>query len=171
MEFLERERERERYHNQFRATCADIKEVKTRIRKVWRNRKRNQFLLLHDNVREHTILRTREATATMEWTVFSHPPYSPDLTPFDFQLFRTLKDANRGRPFADDELKYNMREELRRFKKSFTHTASQSVLVMKETLWKNDLKFCEDCTHHKSKFNYKFNHTVQKKDLFSYSLL
>jgi hypothetical protein len=84
----------------------------------------NQFLLLHDNARQHTSLRTWEATATMEWTVFSHLPYCLDLTPSDFQLFRTLKDANRGRPFAEDELKYSMREEFRRFKKSVLHTAS-----------------------------------------------
>ena len=48
----------------------------------------------------------------MEWTVFSHPPYSLDLTPSDIQLFRTLKDAIRRGRFADDELKYSMREEL-----------------------------------------------------------
>ena len=79
----------------------------------------NQFLLLHDNTREQTSLSTSEAITTMEWTVLSHPPYCPDLTPSDFQLFRALKDAIRGRPFAEDELKYSIREELRRFKKEF----------------------------------------------------
>jgi DNA-binding response OmpR family regulator len=94
-----------------------VKEVEERVRKV--RRRRNQFPLLHDNARQHTGLRTTEATATMERTVFSHPPYSLDLTPSDFQLFRTLKDAIRGRPSAEDELKHSTREELRRFKKEF----------------------------------------------------
>lgn len=87
-----------RYHNQFRATCADTQEVKTRIRRIRRNRKMNQFLLLHDNARQHTSLRTTEAITTKQWTVFSHFPYSPGLTPSQFQLFRTLKDAIRGSP-------------------------------------------------------------------------
>jgi hypothetical protein len=30
-----------------------------------------------------------------------HPPYSPDLAPSDFHLFGPLKDALRGRRFAD----------------------------------------------------------------------
>jgi hypothetical protein len=64
----------QRCHNQITATCADIQEVKTRIRRVRRNGKMNQFLLLHDKARQYTSLRTREATATKEWTVFSHPP-------------------------------------------------------------------------------------------------
>jgi hypothetical protein len=68
---------------------------------------------------DSTLSAHKGATATMEWTVFFHPPYSLDLTPSDFQLFLTLKDAIRGRRFAEDELKYSMREELRRLKKEF----------------------------------------------------
>jgi len=109
----------------------------------------------------------------MEWTVFSHPPYSPDLTPSDFKLLRTLKDEIRGPPFADDEVKYSMREKLRRFKKkSFTHTASQSILIMKETLWKNNLSFVKDVPM--IQVNLIINSIIayeKKEALFSYSLL
>jgi len=31
------------------------------------------------------------------------PPYSPDLSPSDFHLFGSLKDALRGTRFEDDE--------------------------------------------------------------------
>jgi hypothetical protein len=64
----------------------------------------------------------------MERNVFSHPPYSPDLTPSDFQLFRTLKNAKREGTFADDELKYSTHEELRHFKKeSYAYSVSKCV--------------------------------------------
>ena len=36
------------------------------------------------------------------WTVLPHPPYSPDLAPFDFHLFVPLKDGLRGQRFPDD---------------------------------------------------------------------
>jgi histone-lysine N-methyltransferase SETMAR len=85
--------------------------------------KMKQVLLLHDNARPHTSLLTREATATMGWAVPPHPPYSPDLEPSDFHLYGPLKDALRGRRFADDdELKHSVREELRHFSKEFYST-------------------------------------------------
>ena len=35
----------------------------------------------------------------------NHPPYSPDLAPSDYNLFRNLKSHLRGTSFWDDELK------------------------------------------------------------------
>jgi histone-lysine N-methyltransferase SETMAR len=94
-----------------------VKKLKQLIRRVRPNRKKEQ-VLLHDKARRHTSMLTREATATMWWTVLRHPPYSPDLAPCDFHLFGPLTDALRGRLFADiDDLKYKVREELRRFSK------------------------------------------------------
>jgi histone-lysine N-methyltransferase SETMAR len=64
----------------------------------------------------------------MGWTVLPHPPYSPDLAPSDFHLFGPLKDALRGRRFADDEeLKHSMPEELRHFSKDFYVTSIQRL--------------------------------------------
>ena len=61
-------------------------------------------------------------------TVLSHLPYSPDLTPYDFHLFGPLKDALRGRRFADiDDLKYSVHEELRRFSKELYATGLQHL--------------------------------------------
>lgn len=33
----------------------------------------------------------------------NHPPYSPDLAPSDYYLFRNLKSHLRGKRFEDDE--------------------------------------------------------------------
>jgi histone-lysine N-methyltransferase SETMAR len=62
-----------------------------------------KVLLHHDNARPHTSLRTREAITKLQWTVLSHPPYSPDLAPSDYHLFGPLKDAICGKRFEDDE--------------------------------------------------------------------
>jgi histone-lysine N-methyltransferase SETMAR len=84
--------------------------------------------------RTPTNLRTREAIATMRWTVLPHRPFYPDLAPSDFHLIGPLKDALRGRRFADDdELKHSVREELRRLSKEFYATGIQRLTQR----WKN----------------------------------
>ena len=53
----------------------------------------SQVLLQHDSARPHTSLCTREAVATIVWTVLPYPPYNPDIAPSDFHLLGRLKDA------------------------------------------------------------------------------
>jgi histone-lysine N-methyltransferase SETMAR len=39
----------------------------------------------------------------MHWKVLPHPPYSPDLSPCDFYLFESLKEALGGSQLQDDD--------------------------------------------------------------------
>ena len=48
-------------------------------------------VLLHDKVRSHSARMTQEKNIGLGWSVQPHPPYSPDLAPSDFHLFRSLK--------------------------------------------------------------------------------
>ena len=45
---------------------------------------------------------TKEAIQTLGWEVLQHPPYSPDLAPSDFYLFRSLSNALHGVTFNND---------------------------------------------------------------------
>ena len=45
---------------------------------------------------------TKEAIKTNGWEVLPHPPYSPDLAPRDFHLFRSLSNAMREVSFYTD---------------------------------------------------------------------
>jgi hypothetical protein len=110
----------------------------------------NQIILLHDNARLHISLRTREAIATVEWTVFPYPVYNPGLAPSDFHLFDRLKDALQAPHFVDDDdkLKHTVYEDLQHFGKELYATSIQclmqrwkSVLIMRDTLWKNNFNF------------------------------
>jgi hypothetical protein len=66
-----------------------------------------------------------------------------DVTPSKFHLFGPLMDALQGCLFVDDDnLKYSMCEEPRRFSKGFHVTGIQrmnaeveGVLILKETMW------------------------------------
>jgi histone-lysine N-methyltransferase SETMAR len=82
--------------------CADIL-LKQQIQRFEPNRRTNEVLLLQDNIRPHTSLHTKEATATMGWTVLPHPTYSPNLAPCNFHLFGPLKNSFQGGCFADSE--------------------------------------------------------------------
>ena len=58
-----------------------------------RPEKKTVFFLQHDNARPHTSLKTMEHTASFVWPVLPQPPYTQDLLPSDFHLFRLMKNG------------------------------------------------------------------------------
>lgn len=71
-------------------------------------------ILLHDNARPHTAKNTKAALKEFGWEVLSHPPYSPDLAPTDYHLFRSLASYLSRREFDDEQdLKLGLAEYFR----------------------------------------------------------
>ncbi|GFW63286.1 histone-lysine N-methyltransferase SETMAR [Trichonephila clavipes] len=56
-----------------------------------------------DNARPHTSLVTRQKLLQLEWDTMPHPPYSPDLAPSDYYLFRSLQIFLDGKTFTSNE--------------------------------------------------------------------
>ena len=56
----------------------------------------NGVLTLHDNARPHLSKDVRELLGRYSWEVLPHPPYSPNMSPPDFDLFPKLKINMRG---------------------------------------------------------------------------
>lgn len=77
-----------------------------------RPHRQGQVILLHDNARPHTARNTKAALATLEWEILLHPPYSPDLAPSDYHLFRSLTNHLRDRCFDKEE---DLRQDLNAF--------------------------------------------------------
>ena len=85
-------------------------ELLSRLRDAIKNKRRGKLthgpLLLHDNAPVHTSQIAQAALRDCGYQQLPHPPYSPDLAPSDFFLFRHLKKALRGKKISnDDELK------------------------------------------------------------------
>jgi histone-lysine N-methyltransferase SETMAR len=54
-------------------------------------------------VHPHKAAHTFNTLQQLNWEVLEHPAHSSDLAPSDFHLFGPLKNALRGRRFADDD--------------------------------------------------------------------
>jgi len=60
----------------------------------------NGFLILHDNARPQSGKDVRGLLDRYSWEVLPHPPYSPNMSPPDFDLFSKLKINMRGVRFS-----------------------------------------------------------------------
>ncbi|KAG5308588.1 MOS1T transposase, partial [Pseudoatta argentina] len=62
-----------------------------------------KVILLHDNARPHVAKPVKTYLETLKWDVLPHPPYSPDIAPSDFHLFRSMAHGLADRRFHSYE--------------------------------------------------------------------
>lgn len=58
-------------------------------------------IILHDNARSHLHTSVSSVFDENGWEILPHPPYSPDMSPSDYDLFQKLKEPLRGVRFKD----------------------------------------------------------------------
>ena len=68
---------------------------------------RKGVIFHHDNARPHKSLIIRKNLLELGWEVMPHPPYSPDLAPSDYNLFRSLQNHLNGKTFDLNEAVIN----------------------------------------------------------------
>jgi len=82
-------------------------EVLTNLRHAVKEKRRGILtrgpLLLHGDAPAHMSRVAQAIVNDVGFEQLSHPPYSPELTPSDFYLFRHLKQHLRGTRFFDDD--------------------------------------------------------------------
>jgi hypothetical protein len=63
----------------------------------------SSVVLLHDNRCPYTAARTQALLEHLNWELFDHHTYSPDLAPSDYHLFTYLKNSLRSLCFNNNE--------------------------------------------------------------------
>ena len=61
---------------------------------------RKHIIFRQDNAKPHVSLMTRQNLLQLGWEVLIHPPYSTDIAPSDFHLFRSLQNSLNGKNFS-----------------------------------------------------------------------
>ncbi|CAD5212732.1 unnamed protein product [Bursaphelenchus okinawaensis] len=76
--------------------CAQIDKLRHNLPTMVRRR---GPIILQDNARLHAAKKTVAKFRELGYEVLEHPPYSPDLAPTDFHLFKHLSSFLNGRIF------------------------------------------------------------------------
>lgn len=82
--------------------CTILKDLREALYRKRLGLRGEEVFLIHDNARPHTAGNTLNVLRSFKWTVFAHPPYSPDLAPSDYWLFPLLKEELAGEKFTTD---------------------------------------------------------------------
>ncbi|RLU17526.1 hypothetical protein DMN91_009761 [Ooceraea biroi] len=64
---------------------------------------RHGVLLLHDNAKPHVAKKTIKKLSELNIEVLPHPPYSPDISPTDYHLFKHLDGFLTGKVFQEEK--------------------------------------------------------------------
>lgn len=62
-----------------------------------------KVILQHDNARPHVAKPVKTYLETLKWEVLPHPPYSPDIAPSDYYLFRSMAHGLADQQFRSYE--------------------------------------------------------------------
>jgi transposase len=81
-------------------TITALQEV---IKEKRRGKLKAGMLFLHDNAPVHMSAESQAAIRQCGFQQLNHPPYSPDLAPSDYFLFRVMKKFLWGKRFSSDE--------------------------------------------------------------------
>jgi len=73
------------YRLQFMRLSRALKEK----RPVYEQR-HDKVILQHDDARPYVAQSAKSCSETLKWELLSHSPYSPDIAPFDYHLFRSM---------------------------------------------------------------------------------
>ncbi|GFY68332.1 histone-lysine N-methyltransferase SETMAR [Trichonephila inaurata madagascariensis] len=97
---------------------------------------RKGVLCLHNNARPHVGRVARNTIQRLVWETLCHLPYSPDLSPSNYHLFRSLENHIRGKSFTNEA---EVRQALTDFFASHTPEFYSKGIEQLETRWQKVL--------------------------------
>ena len=80
--------------------CSQLDQLKAALNEKRLELVNRKCVIFHyGNTRTHVPLMTRKKLLQLGWEVLIHPPYSPEIAPSDFHLFRSLQNSLNGNNF------------------------------------------------------------------------
>lgn len=76
----------------YRRQLIRLKRAVQENRPEWEHR-HSKLILQQDNAKPHTSRVVKTYLDGQNWEVLAHPPYSPDIAPSDYYLFRSMQSA------------------------------------------------------------------------------
>ena len=67
------------------------------------NERHDKVILQHDNARPYVAKVVKTYLEMLKWEVLPHPPYSPDIAPSDYHLFRSMAHGLADQHFRSYE--------------------------------------------------------------------
>ena len=80
-----------------------ITSLRGAIKEKMRGKLSADMLLLHDNAPVHMSAKSQAAIRQCGFEQLNHPPYSPDLAPSEYFLFRVMMKILRVKRFSSDK--------------------------------------------------------------------
>ena len=97
-----------------------------------------RLLWHHDNASAHTAAQTMDFFTQKFIQLVTHPPYSPDLAPYDFFLFATVKEKLKGTKFGTPDDAVNTCDSA---VSDLSHEQWANCFIA----WFNQMKLCLQC--------------------------
>ncbi|GFT51400.1 mariner Mos1 transposase [Trichonephila clavipes] len=98
------------------------------------NERHDKVILQHDNARPHVVKVVKTYLETLKWEVLPHPLYSPDLSPSDYHLFRSMAHGLADQHFRSyEENNHDVQELWFQQDGATCHTARATTNLLKDT--------------------------------------
>lgn len=102
----------------------------------------DKVIFQHDNARPHVAKVVKATLETLKWDVLPHPPYSPDIAPSDYHLFRSMAHGLSSQHFKTyGEIEKWVNEWIALKDESFFRKGIQQLPVRWEKIIANDGKY------------------------------
>ena len=86
----------------YRQQLIRLKQAIDEKRPEWATR-HEKLIFHHDNARPHVAVPVKNYLENAGWEILPHPPYSPDIAPSDYHLFRSMQNHLSGIRFTNFE--------------------------------------------------------------------
>lgn len=88
----------ERYQQQLMQLSRALKAKRPQYAK-----RHDKVIFQHDNARPHVARIVKDTLEALQWDILPHPPYSPDIAPSDYHLFRSISHGLSEQRFTSYE--------------------------------------------------------------------